>query len=329
MNFTRRRFMHLPAGAAALSAIPWNADAQSYPSRPVTVIVPFPAGGPTDTVARIIAERIRPSIGQSVVVENVSGAGGTLGVTRVVRAAADGYVLSVGNWASHVGATAVYPVQYDVLRDLEPVAILAAEPQIIVARESFPANNLKELVEWLKANPDKALQSTVGVGSASHVAGLSFQKETGTRLLFVPYRGAAPAMQGLLGGEVAIGFSLASTATPHLQAGKIKAFAVTDKHRLAAAPDVPTVDEAGLPGFYFSVWTAIWAPKGTPEGVIGKLNDAISEALADTKVQQRLANLGQNVVMPEQRTPAALGAFHKSEIEKWVPIIRAANIKAE
>jgi tripartite-type tricarboxylate transporter receptor subunit TctC len=297
--------------------------------RPITIIVPFAAGGGTDTLARIIAQRIRGSLSQPIIIENVAGATGTIGVGRVVRAAGDGYTLSLGTLSTHVLSGALYALPYDLLKDLTPVAYLATEPSLIVAKKTMPAKDLKELIAWLKANPDKASQGTAGVGNTAHVAGLLFQKETGTRFQVVPYRGSAPAMQDLIAGQIDIMIDAASNTVAQVRAGSIKAYAVADKTRLTAAPEIPTVDEAGLPGFYSSIWFGLWAPARTPKEIIAKLNTAVVDALADPTVRARIAALGQDIPPREQQTPEALGAFHKAEIEKWWPIIKAANIKGE
>jgi len=318
--------------AAALAASMGNlgsAAAQVYPSRPVTMINPFPAGAPLDTIARVVGERMRVSLGQPVIIENVPGAAGTLGVGRAARAPADGYTVSVGNFSSHVLASATYTVQYDVLKDLEPVALLASNPQLIISRTGVPASDLKGLIAWLKAAPDKASAGTAGVGSISHVAGVFFQKETGTRFQFVPYRGVNLAQQDLIGGQIDLLFDQVPSALPNVRAGKIRAYAVTAKTRLDSAPEIPTVDEAGLPGLYMSVWSALWVPKGTPKEVIAKLNAAAVESLADPLVRKRLGEIGVDIPPRDQQTPEALGALHKAEVEKWWPLIKAANIKAE
>lgn len=313
--------------AAAGSAA--SAHAQVYPSRPVTMVVPYSAGGPTDTIARIMAERMRAPLGQIIVVENVTGAAGTIGVGKVARAAADGYTISIGHWGTHVVNPAIYALQYDALKDFEPVAMIATNPQLIVAKKAMPARDLKELIAWLKANAATATQGTAGHGSASHISGVYFQNITGARFQFVPYRGAAPAMQDLVAGQVDLMIDQAANSLPQVRAGTIKAYAVTDKVRLAAAPDIPTVDEAGVPGLHIAIWHALWMPKGTPKDVIAKLNAAVVETLADAGVRQRLAQLGQEIPPREQQTPQALFAYHQAEIEKWWPVIKAANIKGE
>jgi tripartite-type tricarboxylate transporter receptor subunit TctC len=305
------------------------ADAQTYPSRPITMVVPYSAGGPTDTIARIMAERMRGPLGQIIVVENVTGAAGTIGVGKVARAAADGYSISIGHWGTHVVNPAIYALQYDALKDFEPVAMIATNPQLIVAKKAIPAQDLQGLVAWLKANAATATQGTAGHGSASHISGVYFQNITGARFQFVPYRGAAPAMQDLVAGQVDLMIDQAANSLPQVRAGTIRAYAVTDKVRLAAAPDIPTVDEAGVPGLHIAIWHALWMPKGTPKDVIAKLNAAVVETLADAGVRQRLAQLGQEIPPREQQTPQALFAYHQAEIEKWWPIIKAANIKGE
>ena len=321
-----RRLLIAVAFLASCGSI---AMAQVYPSRPVTMVVPFPAGGSTDTIGRVMADGMRGPLGRSVIIENVGGASGNLGVGRVARAQPDGYTLILGSWPTHVLNAAIFTLPYDPLNDFEPVSLVAAQPLFIVARKAMPARDLTELVAWLKANPDKATQGTAGTGGASHLAGVFFQKATGTRFQFVPYRGSAPAMQDLLAGQIDMMIDLAASATPQVRAGNVKAYAVTAKSRLAAAPDVPTVDEAGLPGYYVLSWHAVWVPKTTPKPVVAKLNAAVVEALADPAVRKRLADVGQEIFSREQLTPEALSAYHKAEIEKWWPMVRTANIKSE
>jgi tripartite-type tricarboxylate transporter receptor subunit TctC len=312
---------------AATPALAASATAQVYPSRPITIIVPFAAGGPSDVLTRIVAERMRASLGQPLIIDNVGGAAGRIGTGRIARAAPDGYTLGPGSAGTHMANGAVYTLNYDVLKDFEPVALLADTPQLVVARKTMPANDLQELIAWLKANPDKALQGTSGVGGYSHLAGVFFQKQTGTRFGFVPYRGTA--MQDLVANQIDLMIDQTSNALPQVRSGNIKAYAVAAKTRLAEAPDIPTVDEAGLPGFHFSHWYAFFAPKGTPKSVIGKLNAATVEALADPTVRRRLTDLGLEIFPREQQTPEALAAFHRAEIAKWWPIIKEAGIKAE
>jgi tripartite-type tricarboxylate transporter receptor subunit TctC len=304
--------------------------AQAYPTRSVTFIVPYGAGGPLDTLTRIVSERMRVSLGQSIVVENVTGASGTVGVGRAIRAAPDGYTVSVGNWPTHVVNGATFSLQYDLQRDLEPVALLSSNPYVVVARKGLPAKDLKELIAFLKANPEALTQGTGGPGSGQHISGLYFQKVTGTSLRFVPYRaGSSDIMKDLVGGHIDLTFDQAISALPYVRNGDVKAYAVTANARLAAAPDIPTIDEAGAPGVYVSTWSGLWVPKGTPSEIIAKLSTAAMEALADPVVRDRLAELGQVIPPRDQQTAEALGAYHKAEIERWWPTIKAANVKAE
>jgi len=306
-----------------------TAAAQSYPTRSMSIVVAFSAGGPTDTIARIMAERMTRALVQTMVVDNVTGAGGSIGVGRVVRAAPDGYTLGIGHIGTHVINGAIYQLPYDLLKDLEPVALIATNPQIIVSKLAIPAKDLKELVAWAKANQGKASIGTGGAGTPGHVSSVYFQNLTGTKLEIVHYRGAAPAMLDLIGGHMDIEFDQAASALPYVRSGKVRPYAVTSKMRLPAAPEIPSVDEAGLPGFYMAVWHGIWVPKNTPKAIVARLNAAIVEALADPVVRQRLAELGQEIPPREQQTPEALGAHHKAEIDKWWPVIKAAGIKAE
>jgi tripartite-type tricarboxylate transporter receptor subunit TctC len=317
-------------GVAVAAGLGGPAPAQDFPSRPITMIVPFPPGGAVDPVARIVAERMKVKLGQSIVVENVaSGGNGIVGVGRVARAPPDGLTIGFGNWSTNVVNGAIYALPYDLLNDFAPIALLASTPQVILSRTAVPARDLTELIAWLKANPDKATLGTVGNGSATHIAGLFFQNFTGTRLLLVPYRGAAQGMQDLLAGQLDLMMPQATLALPQVRAGTIRAYAVMGKRRLAAGGDIPTVDEAGAPGLYLSTWSGLWAPKGTPEVIIGRLNEAAMDALADASVRERLNQLGQDIPPPDQQSPQALGALQRAEIEKWWPIIKAAGIKGE
>jgi len=327
MKLPRRNFLQLAAGAAALPAVSRGAWAQAYPSRPVTIVVPFAAGGPTDTLARILAERMRVSLGQTIVIENAVGAAGSIGVTRVARAVPDGHTISIGHLGTHVINGAIYTLSYDLLKDFEPVGLIADHPSLVVSKNAVPAKDLRELLAWAKSNG--ASVGTSGTGAVTHVAGILFQKLTGAQMRYVPYRGAGPAMQDLVAGQIDLMFDQASNSLPHVRGGRIKAYAVMDKQRLNAASDIPTVDEAGLPDFHISVWHALWAPKGTPKDVIAKLNTAMVDALADPAVRTRLVDLGQELPARDRQTPEALAAYHKAEIEKWWPIVKAANVKGE
>ena len=315
------------AVAAAIGGVT-AASAQNYPTRPITVVVAFAAGGSGDTIMRIVADHMRSTLGQTIVIENVGGAAGSIGVARVARAAPDGYTISYGNWPTHVLNGAVYSLNYDVLNDFVPISLVTTESIAIVGRKSLPANDLKGLIGWLRDNPGKASAGTTGPGGVGHVVGVFFQQQTKTQFEFVPYRGLAPAMQDMIAGQIDIMFDTAANSVPQVRAGNVRGFAVTAKARLAVAPDLPTVDEAGLPGFYMSNWRGLWAPKGTPPDIVAKLNGAVRAALADPTVRKRLAELGQELLPPEQLTPEALGTLQRAEIERWWPIIRAANIKA-
>jgi tripartite-type tricarboxylate transporter receptor subunit TctC len=306
-----------------------SAAAQGYPTHSVTLVVPFSAGGPTDTIARIMAERVTRALGQTVVVENTTGAGGSIAVGRVARATADGYTIGIGHIGTHVINGAVYQLTYDLLKDLEPIAMIAVNPQILVSKNAVPAKDLKELMAWVKANQDKASIATGGAGTPAHVSSAHFQNVIGAKIQIVHYRGAAPAMQDMIAGHVDLNFDQAANALPQVRAGKIRPYAVTSKTRLLAAPEIPTVDEAGLPGFYMAVWHGIWAPRNTPRAVVDRINGAIVEALADPAVRQRLSDLGQEIPPRELQTPQALGVHHKAEIEKWWPVIKSAGIKAD
>jgi len=321
--------LRIAAGCVLLWGGIAAASAQVYPSRPITMVVPFAAGGPVDTVARILSEPMRATLGQSIIVENVTGAAGSIGVGRVARAAPDGYTLSIGHWSTHVVNGAIYPLPYDLLRDLEPIVLLPSNPMIVVSKNAVPAKNLNEFVGWIKANEGKVSAGTAGAGSATHVAGVYFQNVTGTRFQFVPYRGTGPALQDLVAGQIDFIVDQASNSLQHVRDGKIRAYAVTASARLPSAPDIPTVAEAGLPSLDISVWYGLWAPKGTPKEIIAKLNAAAVQALSEPAVRQRFAELGLDMPPRDRLTPEALAAYQKAEIEKWWPVIKDANIKTE
>jgi len=329
MKLRRRSFLRLAAGAAALPAVSRMATAQSYPSRQITMIVPFAAGGPADTVARVMAERMRASLGQTVIIENVAGAGGSIGVGRIARAAPDGYTFGMGISSTQVVNPVIYSLPYDVQTDFEPITLIASNPHFIVAKKANPANDLKDFIAWLKANPDKATAGTAGNGSPPHLGAVFFQHASGTRFGFVPYRGGGPAMQDLVAGQIDLMIDAPATVLPQLRASTIKVHALAAKSRLASAPDVPTTDEAGLPGFHFSAWFAFLAPKGTPKPLIERLNAAAVESLADNGVRAKLAEFGLDIYPREQQTPQAVTALQKTEIETWWPIIKAAKIKGD
>jgi tripartite-type tricarboxylate transporter receptor subunit TctC len=305
------------------------AAAQNYPARPVTMIVPFPAGGATDTLARFLGERMRAILGQPVIIENVAGAAGSLGVGRAVRSPADGYTLSIGTSTTHMLTGGLYALQFDLLKDLEPVIQIGSEPLLIVGKKSLPADDLKGLIAYLKANPDKASVGIAGVGATGHLTGISFQKETGTKFQFVPYRGNAPAMQDLLAEQIDFMIEPSSNFKSLLGAGSVKPYAITGKTRLPSSPDIPTADEAGLPGFFASLWYGLWVPKDTPKDVVAKLNASMVQVLADPPVRKRFDELGIGITPPVQQSPEALRAYQKAEAERWWPIIKAANIKME
>jgi tripartite-type tricarboxylate transporter receptor subunit TctC len=328
MRLPRRRFLHLASGAVVVPALPRIACAQSYPSRPITMVVSYPAGGPTDLVARVIAEKMQGLLGRAIVVENVAGGSGTIGAGKVARATPDGYMLNVDNNGSHVLNGALYSsLPFDVINDFAPISQLTTNPQVIISKTSIPAGNLRELIAWLKANQAKV---SVGVaGPIATVTTLRFQTLTGTQFQSVPYRGAAPAIQDLIGGQIELMFDQLSNSVPQIKAGTVKAYALAARKRSPAAPDIPTVDEAGLPGFYGSLWNGLWAPKGTPRDVIATLNTAAMQTLADPAVRKRLADAGQEVVPVDQQGPAALAAYQKAEIETWWPIVKAANLKGD
>jgi tripartite-type tricarboxylate transporter receptor subunit TctC len=317
------------AGLVALLAFGGSAWADNFPSHPITIVVPFSAGGPSDAVARIMAERMRTTLGQTILIENVTGAGGSLGVGRAVRAAPDGYTISFGHLGTHVANGAIYKLGYDLVTDLEPVVLLPSNPMVIVSKIDVPAKSLKELVAWLKARPALPIAGTAGAGSASHIAGLYFENVTGIKLQFVPYRGTAPAMTDLVAGQLDIIVDQLSNSISQVRAGTIRAYAVTDDKRVGEASDIPTTDEAGLPGFHMTLWSGLWVPKNTPKAIIAKLNAAAVEALNDPAVRKKFENLGLQTPPADQLSPEALGAWQKAEIAKWWPMIKAADVKAE
>ena len=321
----------LAALVAALIGLAWSgpAAAQDYPTRPITMIVPFPAGGATDTLARFLGERLRAMLGQPAIIENVGGAAGSIGVGRAVRSPADGYSLSIGTSTTHVLTSGLNKLPFDLLTDLDPVILIGSEPLLIVGKKSFPADDLKGLIAWLKANPDNASVGIAGVGATGHLTGISFQKATGTKFQFVPYRGNGPAMQDLLAEQIDFMIEPSSNFKALLAAGSVKPFAVTDRTRLPSSPDIPTADEAGLPGFFASLWYGLWVPKGTPKNIIVKLNATMVQVLADPSVKQRLGELGIEITPLAQQSPEALLVFQKAEAERWWPIIKAANLKVE
>jgi tripartite-type tricarboxylate transporter receptor subunit TctC len=329
MKLPRRQFLHVAAGAIALPVLARIAKAELYPSRTITMIDPFPAGGPLDALGRILAEAMQATLGQPIMVENVTGASGTIGTGRVARATPDGYTLGLGYWGTHVANAAIYHLQYDVVEDFEPIALLARTPLLLVAKKATPADDLNNLIAWLRTEPCKVVLGTAGVGTANHIVGLLFQRETNTCVQSVPYRGVAPAMQDLVAGQIDLMFADTEVSLPQLRAGTIKAYAVSGRSRLAAAPEIPTFAEAGLPSLYFSQWYGLWAPKGTPRDIISTLNSATRTALVSPTVMHRLSELGMDIPPSEEQTTQALGRLQRSEIDKWWPIIKAANIKAE
>jgi tripartite-type tricarboxylate transporter receptor subunit TctC len=330
VDIRRRELLRLLAGATVAFSESRFARAENYPSRPITLVVGFAAGGPTDVYARILAEQLQNSLDVPVKVENVNGVAGSLAAGRVANAAPDGYTLSIGpGMSTHVINGAIYDLTYDVVTDFTPVALLSILPQVILSKKAIPADDLKDLISWLKTNPDTATQATSGAGSPGHIAGIFFQNETSTRFGFVPYRGLGPALQDLVAGRVDLMIDAGLGSMQFVRDGSIKAYAVMAKDRLTMAPEIHTVDEAGMPGLYTSLWQAIFAPKGTPQDVVAKLNGAVVAALADPEIRNRLVKLGHVIVPREQQTPEALAAYQKSEIAKWWPIIKVAGIKPE
>jgi tripartite-type tricarboxylate transporter receptor subunit TctC len=314
---------------AALMAFGVAARAENFPARPITIVVPFAAGGPSDAMARILAERMKLSLGQAVLIENVTGAGGSIGVGRAARAAADGYTISFGHLGTHVCNGAIYKLNYDLVDDLEPVALLPSNPMIIVSKNDVPAKSLAELLAWLKSKAQPATAGTAGAGSGSHIAGLYFEQAAGVKLQFVPYRGTAPALNDLVAGQIDIIVDQTSNSINQVRAGTIRAYAITQAARLTQAPEVPTVDEAGLPGFHMTLWSGLWVPKGTPKEIVARLNAAAEEALNDSAIQKQLENLGLQMPAADKSTPEALGTWQKAEIAKWWPLIKAAGVKVD
>jgi len=329
MKLPRRHFLHLSAGAAAWPVVSRMACAQAYPTRPITFVNPAAAGGPIDVVARVMGDRMRVTLGQPILVENVTGGAGTIGVGRAARAAPDGYTVSVGNWSSHVAIAAIYPALSNVLTDFEPVALLASNPMLIVSKKTVPASNLQELMAWLRTNQGTVSVGTAGIGTAPHLMGIYFQNAIGARFQFVPYRGAAPAMNDLISGHIDLMIDQTSDALPQVHAGSIRGYAVTAKSRISLAPEIPTVDEAGAPGLHMSIWFGLWVPKRTPKDIIARLNAAAVAAMADQDVRSRFRDLGLEVPPADQQTPEMLGAQQTADIEKWWPIIKAAGIIPE
>ena len=305
------------------------AIAQNFPSRPITIIVPFSAGGPSDAMARILAERMKATLGETVLVENVTGAGGSVGVGRAVRSPPDGYTISFGHLGTHVANGAIYKLGFDLVTDLEPVVLLPSNPMIIVSKNAVPAKSLKELLAWLKARPTPATAGTAGAGSGSHIAGLYFENVARLKLQYVPYRGTGPAMNDLVAGQIDLIVDQTSNSIGQVRAGNIRAYAITDSRRVESASDIPTVDEAGLPGFHMTLWSGLWVPKDTPKDVVAKLNAAAVDALNDSAVRKQLENLGLQMPPKDKLTPEALGAWQKAEIAKWWPMIKAANVKVD
>ena len=317
--------------AVLMAVLTWSGDAlaDDFPSHPVTIVVPFSAGGPSDAMARILAERMQRTLGQTVLIENVTGAGGSLGVGRVVRAPADGYTVEFGHLGTNVANGAIYKLGYDLVTDLEPVVLLPSNPMIIVSKNAVPAKTLSELLAWMRAKPTPPTAGTAGAGSGSHIAGLYFENITDIKLQYVPYRGTAPALNDLVAGQIDIIVDQTSNSIAQVRAGTIRAYAVTDDKRVESAPDIPTTDEAGLPGFHMTLWSGLWVPKNTPKEVVARLNRAAVEALSDPAVRKKFQDLGLEIPTQSQLSPEALGSWQKAEIAKWWPMIRAANVRIE
>ena len=327
MKLLRRRFLHLVAGATILPAVSRFAWAQAYPTRPISLIVPYPPGGSTDPAGRILAARMAEKLGQPIIVENVSGAGGSIGVGRLARSKPDGYAIDIGQWDTHVLNGIIYKLNYDLQTEFAPIGLVSLNPVLLVARKAFPADDLKSLVTWMKAHPGET--KLASVSATSRLGGFLLEKLTEEKLLYVPYRGSAPAMIDLLSGQVDLLIVQAAGAISQVRAGTIKALANLSPHRSEAIPDIPSSDELGLPKLYMSSWFGLFAPKGTPKEIIAKLNAAMVQALAEPAVRKKLTDLGLDIAPPEQQTAEGLAAFHKAEIEKWWPIAKAADIKGE
>jgi tripartite-type tricarboxylate transporter receptor subunit TctC len=306
------------------------AAAQPYPSRPISLVVPYPAGGVTDTLVRLVAERMREKLGQPVLTENQPGGSGTIGAARVARAAPDGYTLLLGNSEAFVLTPATMSsLPYDPLKAFAPIAMLPSYPFILVSTNNVPASNLKELIGWMKSHSDKVLQGTVGTGTMQQLCGIEIQNKIGAKWQLIPYRGGTPAIQDMLAGQINFMCTATGSFLPLVHAGQIKAYAVTAPKRIAAAPEIPTVDEAGLPSFYVGVWNALWVPAGTPKDIVAKLNDAVNAALSDPTFQQKMVELGLDMPPDQERTPEGLAAKRDADDAKWWPIIKAAGLKAE
>jgi tripartite-type tricarboxylate transporter receptor subunit TctC len=315
--------------ALAVLAAGGNALAENFPSHPITIVVPFSAGGPSDVMARILAERMKVTLGENLLIENVTGAAGSIGVGRAVRSPPDGYTISFGHLGTHVANGAIYKLGYDLVTDLEPVVLLPSNPMIVVSKNAIPAKSLKELIAWLKARPAPATAGTAGAGSGSHIAGLYFENVTGIKLQYVPYRGTAPAMNDLIAGQIDVMIDQTSNSIGQVRAGSIRAYAITDDKRVESASDIPTTDEAGLSGFHMTLWSGLWVPKGTPKDIVAKLNASVVDALNDPAVRKQLENLGLQMPPKDQLSPEALGSWQKAEIAKWWPMIKAANVKVD
>ena len=322
----RRSFL---AALIAIVALTAPASAETYPSHPITVVVPFAAGGPSDAMMRILGERMKLSLGEAILVENTTGAGGSIGVGRVVHSPPDGYTVGFGHLGTHVANGAIYKLNYDLVADLEPVVLLPSNPMVIVSKNAVAAKTLPELIEWLKSRPQPATAGTAGAGSGSHIAGLAFESAAGIKLQYVPYRGTGPALNDLVAGQIDIIVDQTSNSINQIRAGTIRAYAVTNSKRVEQAPDIPTVDEAGLPNFHMTLWSGLWVPKGTPREIVEKLNKATLDALADPQVRKQLENLGLQMPPADKSTPEALGDWQKAEIAKWWPLIKAANVKVD